>query len=76
MQSLDQLLAAASHDIAEATTLEDLDAVDSALLGRGSLIAQARRGLGSDIANRRPFLHALHTQREYTVFKVYVHPAG
>ncbi len=47
MHSLDQLLTTATHDIANASSLEELDALDSALLGRGSHIAQARRGLGA-----------------------------
>ena len=47
MESMQQLLSDASNEIEDALTLEQLDAIDATLLGRGSPIAEARRGLGS-----------------------------
>jgi phenylalanyl-tRNA synthetase alpha chain len=47
MDSLQQLLIDASSDIADAVSLEQLDAIDAALMGRGSPISDARRGLGA-----------------------------
>jgi phenylalanyl-tRNA synthetase alpha chain len=44
---MQQLLNDAAIAIGEALSLEQLDAIDSELLGRGSPIAGARRGLGS-----------------------------
>ena len=46
MESLQQLLSNASHEIDAATTLAQLDTIDANLVGRGSPIADARRGLG------------------------------
>jgi phenylalanyl-tRNA synthetase alpha chain len=43
---MQQLLTDASVAIGEALSLEQLDAIDSELLGRGSPISEARRGLG------------------------------
>ena len=47
MDSLNQLLIDASTRIGDATSLEQLDAIDTDLVGRGSPIQEARRGLGS-----------------------------
>jgi len=52
---MQQLLDNASLEIDGTGSLDELDAIDSALLGRGSPIAEARRGLGgiSDPDERR-----------------------
>ncbi len=53
MQDLDAILGSASERIDGASSLEDLDAVESELLGRRSYINQQRRGLGKlDPADR------------------------
>lgn len=47
MDSMQQLLIDASTDIDDTLSLAQLDAVDASLLGRGSPISEARRGLGA-----------------------------
>jgi phenylalanyl-tRNA synthetase alpha chain len=47
MDSLQQLLTDATARINNAPSLEELDAIDAALMGRGSSISDARRGLGA-----------------------------
>jgi len=55
MDSLVELLAAAPHKIEAAASLEELDALENQLVGKGSPIATARRTLGtiSDPDERR-----------------------
>ena len=47
MDSLQQLLENATTEIDDASSIEQLDAVDTALMGHGSSISDARRGLGA-----------------------------
>ncbi len=47
MESLQHLLANAPAQIAAVESLADLDALEAELIGKGSPIAQARRGLGA-----------------------------
>lgn len=47
MDSMHQIFIKAAADIGDTTSLEQLDAVDAALLGRGSSISESRRGLGA-----------------------------
>jgi phenylalanyl-tRNA synthetase alpha chain len=47
MDSMQQLLIDASTEIGDAISIEQLDAIDATLLGRGSPISEARRGLGA-----------------------------
>ena len=47
MDSLQQLVIDATTEIGDANSLEQLDAIDTTLMGRGSSISEARRGLGA-----------------------------
>jgi phenylalanyl-tRNA synthetase alpha chain len=58
MESLDQLLAAAPAQIQAAGDLVELAALESHLLGKKSLIAETRRGLGRLAADERPTVGA------------------
>lgn len=66
MDSLNQQLADAPARIADASDLEALLALESELIGRKSLIAEARRGLGQLPADERPTVGArLHEAQQF-----------
>jgi phenylalanyl-tRNA synthetase alpha chain len=54
MEDLDAILGSASERIDAAATLEELDRLESDLVGRNSLIAEQRRGLGKLDPAERP----------------------
>lgn len=58
MQELTELLATAPRRIETTTDLQDLEALERELIGRESLIATMRRGLGSLPAEERPVVGA------------------
>ncbi len=55
LSELQQLLADAPGSVSEASSVAELDAVEASLVGRGSPVAEARKGLGaiSDADERR-----------------------
>lgn len=66
MEQLDELRVAAPARIAEASSLDELKAVEAELVGRSSVIAELRRGLGSLPPEERPVVgqavHAVATE--------------
>lgn len=58
MDELDAILSSAGERIAACTTLDQLNALETQIVGRGSLIADTRRNLGKLDAEQRPLVGA------------------